>query len=210
MSGLTPEWGAFSRSGSSSHRSEANQAQEAPKDQKKRPSPVSLRLSFEEKQQLKEMAGRQTVNAYIKARLFDPDAPVRQARGLNPVKDQKTLAQVLGLLGSSRLADNLDDLATAARVGALPLDAETSCSIRRACDDVRIMRRFLLAALGIRDDADDLDVDESCSSVFTRAVHRPDDLARSAEPDGGTYEGSGPRSSKPPNVAGLGRWPGTF
>lgn len=169
-----------------SHNSKQSQASA---DRKKRISPLSLRLSFAEKQQLKEMAGRQSVNAYIKARLFDPDAPVRQARALNPVKDQTALAQVLGLLGSSRLSNNLDDLATAVQVGALPLTAETEQSIRRASDDIRIMRRFLLAALGIRDTSDDASVEESCSSSFTRAVNRkdqvpPDHWSGSPKPSG--------------------------
>ena len=177
---LTPSWGTFAGPGSQSAGQSGGQSggsarssdaqHKSGKAGDKRPAPFSLRLSFEEKQKLIEDAGRESISAYIKARLFDPDAPVRQARGLNPVKDQKALAQLLGMLGSSRIAKNLDEIAEAARVGALPLDDQTVKSIRRACDDLRIMRRFLLAALGIRETDKTTKVCESCSSAFTRAA----------------------------------------
>ncbi|MGD1955727.1 MAG: hypothetical protein ACFBZ9_10940 [Sphingomonadales bacterium] len=165
--GLTPKWGSFGNSNGGSEKS-SNESKDKSQKQKKREAPVSLRLTFTEKKQLKEMAGRQSVNAYIKARLFDPDAPIRQARGLNPVKDQQALAQVLGMLGSSGLPKHMAEMAEAAKVGALPVDDDTQKSLRQACDDIRIMRRFLLAALGIQETATQ-PVTESCRSAFSRA-----------------------------------------
>jgi len=172
MDRLTSKWGAFGSSGRTSGGGgqSSGAAHKSDKRDKKRPAPFSLRLSFDEKQKLIEDAGRQSISAYIKSRLFDPDASVKQARGLNPVKDQKALAQLLGMLGASRIAKNLDGLADAARVGALPLGDETEKAIKRACDDVRIMRRFLLAALGIRETDTTTHVCESCSSAFGRAA----------------------------------------
>lgn len=172
MDRLTPKWGTFGSSGGNSGGSgqSSGAAHKSDKRDKKRPAPFSLRLSFDEKQKLIEDAGRQSISAYIKSRLFDPDTSVKQARGLNPVKDQKALAQLLGMLGSSRIAKNLNELAEAARVGALPLGDETEKAIKRACDDVRIMRRFLLAALGIRETDKTTHVCESCSSAFGRAA----------------------------------------
>lgn len=173
MDGLTPKWGAFGNSGRNSGgggQGSGSSQDKSDKRTQKRPAPFSLRLSFDEKQKLIEDAGRQSISAYIKSRLFDPDRPVKQARGLNPVKDQKALAQLLGMLGSSRIAKNLNELADAARVGALPLGDETEKAIKRACDDVRIMRRFLLAALGIRETDKTTHVCESCSSAFGRAA----------------------------------------
>jgi len=181
--GLTPNWGAFGSSGGSGQNSGSSQ-ENTHKNAEKRPAPFSLRLSFEEKQKLIEDAGRQSISAYIKSRLFDPDMPAKQARGLNPVKDQKALAQLLGMLGSSRIAKNLDELADAARVGALPINEDTEKAIKRACDDVRIMRRFLLAALGIRETDTTTHVCESCSSAFSRAASDLGDNAPDGEPQG--------------------------
>lgn len=171
MDKLTPSWGTFGNSKAPTSSSSEPSSQSAKYGRKKkRPAPFSLRLSFDEKQKLIEDAGRQSISAYIKSRLFDPDAPVQQARRLKPVKDQKALAQLLGMLGSSRIARNLDELAEAAEVGALPGDEETHGLIKRAADDIRIMRRFLLAALGIRETDTNTHVCESCSSSFIRAA----------------------------------------
>ncbi|MEO0752285.1 MAG: hypothetical protein AAFY25_10810 [Pseudomonadota bacterium] len=180
--GLTPGWASFGRNGGSSTKSSAPKQNKSKNPTKKRPAPLSLRLSFEEKQKLIEDAGRQSISAYIKERLFDPDTPVKQARGLNPVKDYKALAQLLGMLGSSRIAKNLNELAEAARMGALPLGDETDKALRRACDDVRIIRRFLLAALGIRETDNTTHVCESCSSAFGRAAGDHSDNAPDEEP----------------------------
>lgn len=182
MDGLTPKWGSIGGSSRGSGQSSGSKQAKSEKKSKKRPAPFSLRLSFDEKQKLIEDAGRQSISAYIKARLFDPDTPVKQARGLNPVKDQKSLAQLLGMLGSSRIAKNLNELAEAARVGALPLGDETDKALRRACDDVRIMRRFLLAALGIRETDTSAHVCESCSSAFGRAARDRGETAPDVKP----------------------------
>lgn len=186
MTRLTPSWGNI---GSDSHDARAKASaeqreQKAKKRGDKRPAPFSLRLSFEERRQLEQDSGRQSISAYIKSRLFDPDKPVKQARGLNPVKDHQALSQALGLLGSSGLAQRLGELAKAAGIGALPVDDDTEKAIRRACDDVRIIRRFLLAALGIRDPDRKTDVTESCSSCFARAVANtsPEPLDREPSP----------------------------
>jgi len=180
MDKLTPRWVTFGNSKAPSSGSSEQDSQNGQSGKKrKRPAPFSLRLSFDDKQKLIEDAGRQSISAYIKSRLFDPEAPIKQARGLKPVKDQKALAQLLGMLGSSRIARNLDELAEAAEVGALPGDEETHGLIKRAADDIRIMRRFLLAALGIRETDTQTHVCESCSSSFSRAAgqqceHSPD------------------------------------
>ena len=86
------------------------------------------------------------------------------------------------MLGSSRIAKNLNELADAARVGALPLGDETDKALRRACDDVRVMRRFLLAALGIRETDTTTHVSESASSAFGRAASDQGDNASHEEP----------------------------
>lgn len=189
MERLTPTWGTI---GSKSQKGKAGDvarpsAEQRGRDSKKksgakRPAPFSLRLTFEERRQLEQDSGRQSISSYIKSRLFDPDAPVKQARGLYPVKDHEALSQALGLLGQSGLTKRLAELAEAARIGAFPVEDETEKALRRACDDVRVMRQFLLAALGIRDTARKPDVNESCSSCFSRAVAHTGDEPLDQEP----------------------------
>lgn len=181
MDKLTPKWGVFGSSGNSGQ-SQGSKNDKSSKKATKRPAPFSLRFSFEEKEQLREDADRQSLAAYIKSRLFDTEAPIGQARGLNPVKDHKALAQVLGLLGSSRSADNLTELAEAARVGAMPIGDEADRALKRASDDIRIMRTYLLAALGIREGDSQSHVCESCSSAFTRASSEDCGDAQTKEP----------------------------
>ena len=62
------------------------------------------------------------------------------------------LAKLLALLGSSRIANNLNQLAKAVNIGSLPVVEETEKDIRSACADVAVMRKELLRALGQRSD----------------------------------------------------------
>lgn len=113
------------------------------------PVPFSLRLSFEERAQLEKEAAGLPVGAYIRNRLFRGQETPRQTRGKFPVKDHAALGRVLGALGQSRLANNLNQLAHAANIGALPVTPETEEMLCAACADVKAMRRDLLIALGI-------------------------------------------------------------
>ncbi len=118
-------------------------------DRKKYPPPFSLRLTFEERAILERAAGNMPIGAYVRSRLFDGAVPLRRARGKRPVKDQRALGQVLGELGKSRLANNLNQLARAANTGSLPVTPETEKALREACGDVREMRDALICALGL-------------------------------------------------------------
>lgn len=127
----------------------------AGKQSKKKPAPFSLRLTFEERSRLEELAGDEPLGSYIKRKLFDGHgASHKRARSKlrRPVKDDASLAKVLALLGSSRIANNLNQLAKAVNIGSLPVVAETEHDIRRACADVAAMREELLRALGQRSD----------------------------------------------------------
>lgn len=118
---------------------------------RKRPSPFSLRLTFEERARLESEARGMSLSAYIHWRLFNADQPPPRQRGKVPVKDQEALARVLALLGQSRLANNLNQLARAANIGALPVDPETEADLREAVADVAAMRAALIRALGLED-----------------------------------------------------------
>jgi hypothetical protein len=113
-----------------------------------RPSPFSLRLSAEERERLEHDAAGMPLGAYIRGRLFETDAKPRRSRGRAPVKDHAALAQLLGMLGTMRLAGNLNQLARAANSGTLPLSPELEEELGQACAAVMAMKAELMRALG--------------------------------------------------------------
>lgn len=127
----------------------------AEKRTKKKPAPFSLRLTFEERTRLEELAGDEPLGSYIKRKVFDGQGTSnKRARSKlrRPIKDDASLAKLLALLGGSRIANNLNQLAKAVNIGALPVVEETEKDIRRACVDIAAMRETLLRALGNRSD----------------------------------------------------------
>lgn len=113
---------------------------------KKRDAPFSLRLSFEEKTALKNMAAGEPLGAYIKAVLFD-EARTGVRRSKTPARDGQAVGRALGELGKSRLSQNLNQLAKAVNMGALPVSPETEAEIQDACRAVKDMRDALMDAL---------------------------------------------------------------
>jgi hypothetical protein len=115
------------------------------------PTPFSLRLTFEERAALEQSAGNRPLGAYIRSKLFGgTEAPrKRRSRTRKPLKDEKALGELLGKLGESRLASNLNQLAKAANSGSLPVTPDTEKALQNACNDVRVMRILLLKALGL-------------------------------------------------------------
>jgi len=139
---------------------------------KRRDAPFSLRLSFEERAKLESRAGALPLASYIKSVVLDEEAPAYRQRRKPAEADQKLLAEVLACLGSSRLANNLNQLAKAANTGALYCDAETKSELARACDDVRAMRLLLMEALGLQVE-DHHRKPETTSQSFARAAAQP-------------------------------------
>lgn len=123
--------------------------QSSPPPEDKPLLPVSLRMSFEQKAQLERDAAGMSVAAYIRWRLFDPDSPPPRTRGKFPVKDHKALTKLLALLGQSRIANNVNQLAKAANSGSLPLSPDTERALKEAASDIAEMRRVLLEALNL-------------------------------------------------------------
>lgn len=82
----------------------------------KRPPPFSLRLSEEERTRLIGEAKGAPLGAYIKAKVLGRTHPVRMRRTGLAIEDRQALAQVLALLGRSRLASNLNQLAHLAHI----------------------------------------------------------------------------------------------
>jgi len=112
-----------------------------------------LRLSAEERARLVTEAGGAPLVAYIKAKLLGSAPPMRMRRTGLAVADRQALAQVLALLGRSRLSSNLNQLAHAANIGALPMTSETESELAESIRDVRAIRRLLLPALGLKAEA---------------------------------------------------------
>lgn len=122
------------------------------KTKAKRTAPFSLRLSETERARLLHEANGMPLGGYIKAKLLAA-SPVRTRRTGLAIEDRKSLAQLLALLGQSRLSSNLNQLAHAANIGALPVTPDIEDELRTAVLDVRELRRLLLLALGFKAEA---------------------------------------------------------
>lgn len=111
--------------------------------------PFSLRLTFEERAKLERDAAGMALGAYIRSRLLDPETVAPRKRGKFPVKDHKLLAQLLAMLGQSRLANNVNQLAKAANTGSLPVTPEVESTLVSAMRDINLMRSLLIQALNV-------------------------------------------------------------
>lgn len=114
----------------------------------KSPPPFSLRLSFDERVQLERDAAGKSLGAYVRERLFGKGVRPRRKGRKPPSRDNEALGRVLGALGASRLASNLNQLAKAVNTGSLPVTPETEKELREACAAVMAMRDELMRALG--------------------------------------------------------------
>lgn len=128
-----------------------NQLQ-AGKKASKYPPPISLRLTFEERTKLEQAATGMSLSAYIRTRLFGEDVSPRKKRHKSRIKDHEVLSQLLGALGQSRIANNLNQLAKAVNMGTLPVTPDVEKDIQEACSHIRRMRTALMNALHYRED----------------------------------------------------------
>ena len=118
---------------------------------RKKPAPrITLRLTEEELAKLKNLSSGISLSAYLRKCVFGKDAAPRKVRSRVPVKDQEALAQVLGLLGQTRIANNLNQIAYEANCGSLLMDAETENEIKLACAHIAWIRVKLIEALGLK------------------------------------------------------------
>ena len=120
------------------------------KKTRKRPSPITLRLTPEERAKLEELAQSMTLSAYIRLVLFAEEVAPRKLSTRAPIQDREELAKVLGLLGQSRIANNLNQLAKEAHLGSLLMDEQTKHQINEAYLNVVDMRKHLIKALGLQ------------------------------------------------------------
>lgn len=109
--------------------------------------PVTLRLTAEERERLEELATGMTLSAYIRACVFAKEERRRKRRPKDVVADKKAMAEALALLGQSRFANNLNQLAHQANIGALDVDEGTRGQIDEAYAFISDMRAMLVKAL---------------------------------------------------------------
>lgn len=111
---------------------------------------VTIRLSVEDYQRLQELADGMALSAYLRCVALNEKLPRRRRKTSVSAADAKLLAQIIGLLGQSRIANNLNQLAYHANIGALDIGDGEKAQINEAYEYVRDMRMLLLSALGVR------------------------------------------------------------
>lgn len=119
----------------------------------KKPTPFSLRLSVEERQLLEELAGTKPIGAYIRETLLKNPKP-RKGRTSRPKEDNIILAQILAQLGTSRISNNLNQLARAANTGSLLVTDDVLKDLNEAIQNVSFIKEILIKTLGLRGDFD--------------------------------------------------------
>lgn len=113
------------------------------------PPPFSIRLNRQEREELQNLAAGLPLGRFIKDAIFNKG--MRPARTRKPsIIDQKLFAQLLGAIGKSRIANNINQLAKAANSGSLPVNKEITDSLNDAVDAIKWMRETLIKALGLK------------------------------------------------------------
>ncbi|MFI0416519.1 MAG: hypothetical protein ACH255_20540 [Candidatus Thiodiazotropha sp.] len=115
----------------------------------KYPAPFSLRLNEEERAALDRLAGDQPWATYIKSVVFSELRRPIRTKG-HVIQDRKLFAKLLGLLGSSRLSQNVNQLAKASNSGSLPVTPDTLKALNEAAQAVQHMRAMLIEAMGLK------------------------------------------------------------
>lgn len=113
-------------------------------------SPFSLRLTYEERAKLQRAAADQTLGTYIRSQLFDERS---LASRHEKIEDQKTYAQLLGIIGQSDLGKSLRELSNAAHSGSLVITPDTQVMLTAALQDVVAIKEMLLKELRVQSGA---------------------------------------------------------
>ena len=111
-------------------------------------SPLTLRLTPQERMRLEELAAGMTLSAYVRACVFAEVAKLRKTRPADAARDKKAAAEALALLGQSRIASNLNQLAYHANIGALIVGEAEKAQIAEANAHLAAIRTLLMQALG--------------------------------------------------------------
>nr|WP_306266977.1 hypothetical protein [Pararhizobium sp. IMCC3301] len=119
-------------------------------------SPLSVRVTPEERRALLDAAGDLRLSDFVRGRLFgsiEHDGLTENyshSLRLSPLERQRLLAQILAKLGETSALQSLQDLAEAAQLGLLPLSPDVLDQVDSACSEISSMRLSLMKALGLR------------------------------------------------------------
>ncbi|WP_416877403.1 hypothetical protein [Litorimonas sp.] len=108
--------------------------------------PVSFRVTSSEKAKLKLLAGKDSVSTYVRHAALQGDTNKNSSLSIKT----DMAARILGALGQSGIAANLNKIADAAMDGALPLSEDLEEELRATCALVLAIRKDLIEALGIK------------------------------------------------------------
>lgn len=124
------------------------------------PPPFSMRFTKEERKSLELAAAGRPLAAYIRWLIFKedmPEMPKKRTRGEAASQDHKQLAKLLGALGKSRIANNINQLARAANSGSLPVSKEIIKALNESVAAIKWMRETLIKGMGIKPQGKDED-----------------------------------------------------
>ncbi len=113
-----------------------------------KPSTLTIRLRPHERERLERLAGKLSLSAYARRKLFGEAA---RETAVQPKADHVVLAQLLAKLGQSSLSHSLAVLALASKNGALPVLEETEDALQQSCRDIAQMKSLLMDGLGIQE-----------------------------------------------------------
>ncbi|NDW06497.1 plasmid mobilization protein [Jiella pacifica] len=111
---------------------------------------VTVRFSPKDYERLQTLADGMTLSVYVRAMALGEELNRRNSRSPASIADKAAVAEILGLLGESRIANNLNQLAYHANVGTLAIDDESRSKIDETYQMIFAMRCLLLKALGRR------------------------------------------------------------
>ena len=117
------------------------------------PPPFSMRFTKEERKSLELAAAGRPLAAYIRWLIFKedmPEMPKKRTRGEAASQDHKQLAKLLGALGKSRIANNINQLARAANSGSLPVSKEIIKALNESVAAILWLRETLIKGMGIK------------------------------------------------------------
>lgn len=117
--------------------------------------PLTIRLSDDERSVLAREAGKLSLSAHIRRKLLNDAVSPRRGKRLSrkppvPKVDHVALGKALALLGRSEFSRRLDELATAAMMGALPLGPELIQELYATCAHIQAIRDALMESLGVQ------------------------------------------------------------
>lgn len=116
--------------------------------------PISIRFTKEEITELKRQAGKLSLSAYVRRRLFNDDTNFEildnvEAR-LTPQMRQKLLAQILMRLGRFDLVHDVNTLLNGVQSGLIETSPELCAALEATHGELKALRHDLLKALGLR------------------------------------------------------------